>query len=74
MHISPDSLNSFKVPLSLSLDTRDLGVDPSTLSIYWYDPSSDLWWDMHSERDPLTGDVTESLSHFSRYAGGKAGW
>lgn len=74
MEISPVSLNAFKVPVDLRLDTSDLSIDPSELSIYWYDPLRERWVDMYATPDPVSGGITESLSHFSRYAGGKAGW
>lgn len=74
LDISPVSMNDFAIPVELSLDIRGLSVSPSELSIYWYDPTPGRWVDMHATPD-LTGQaVTESLTHFSTYAGGKAGW
>ncbi len=72
--ISPAELNDFSKPVLLTLDAGNLTVSASTLTIYWYDRWTGLWVDMRSTRDLATGQVTQKLTHFSRYVGGKAGW
>jgi hypothetical protein len=74
LDISPGYLNAFTGPVELSLDTRGLAVNPTELSIYWYDPAEKRWVDMHATSDLLSETVEQPLSHFSTYAGGKAGW
>ena len=72
--ISPSYLNGFQVAVDLSLDTSGLSVKPSELSIYWYDPALEKWTDMHALADDSGQVLSQPLSHFSKYAGGKAGW
>ena len=74
LQISAETPDQFKVPVVLSLDTRDLGVDDSTLSIFWYDPSVTGWRAMPTTVDSKESVVSVALTHFSRYCGGKAGW
>jgi len=74
LEISAGTPNQFKVPVVLSLDTKDLSVDDTTLSIYWYDPSVDGWRAMPTTLDSKDRVVSVALTHFSRYYGGKAGW
>ena len=74
LSIAPDSLNAFSKPVVLTLDAGKLAVSTGSLSIYWYDPLTGRWVDMRSTRNLLTGEVSQQLTHFSRYLGGKAGW
>ena len=87
VEITPDSLNNFQVPISLALDTSGADVEADTVSIYWYDPENKTWVEMTCDKDlsddpevqdPILTTATRglltTLSHFSRYSGGKAGW
>lgn len=74
LSISPSSLNHFSKPVTLTLDASGLTVSAASLSIYWYDPLTRLWIDLRAKTNPATGQVTQQLTHFSRYIGGKAGW
>jgi hypothetical protein len=87
VEIFPAELNGFKEPVSLSLCTNDTDASPDTLSIYWYDKDRNDWVDMGCDKDlsdnvemteapyPVSmRGVMTTLSHFSRYSGGKAGW
>ncbi len=74
LSISPSTLNHFAKPVTLTLDASGITVSATSLSIYWYDPLTRLWIDLRSRTDPATGQVTQQLTHFSRYVGGKAGW
>jgi hypothetical protein len=73
LSITPLSLNSFSVPVTLVADTRGLALT-EPLTIYYYDPVQRKWIDLGATRDPNTGRLTVKLYHFSRYATGKAGW
>ncbi len=74
LSISPSSFNHFSKPVTLTLDASGLTVSAGSLSIYWYDPLTRLWIDLRAKTDPATGQVTQQLTHFSRYVGAKAGW
>ena len=82
--ILPVELNQFKVPVKLCLVTDGTNVQADSLTIYWYDPNKRDWvampcdWDL-TKYPEVTGTLTAegmltSLSHFSKYSGGKAGW
>lgn len=87
VEISPASLNGFRQPIHLGMNTTGLAVGCDTLTMYWYDPSSKHWVDMGADKSlddvaellgiqlpaNVSGIVT-SVRHFSRYGGGKAGW
>jgi hypothetical protein len=87
VEIFPKELNGFQKPVSLALCTNDTDASADTLSIYWYDPDRNDWVDMGCDKDlsdnvetmeapcPVNmRGVMTTLSHFSRYSGGKAGW
>jgi len=74
LDIKPGSLNKFALPVALSLSTQGLPVDPTTLTIYWYDPLTKTWVDVHGTGDSGKQTLTALLYHFSTYAAGKAGW
>ncbi len=74
LDIKPGGLNGFLVPVELSLSTQGLNVDPTTLTIYWYDPATGKWMDVHGTGDSGKQTLTAYLYHFSTYAAGKAGW
>lgn len=75
LDIKPGSLNKFLLPVSLVVSTAGLDVDPTTLTIYYYDPATGKWFDQQATGDSGKQTVTASLLHFSFYAlGGKAGW
>jgi hypothetical protein len=87
VHIDPDSLNAFALPVSVALSTQGAAVDPDSLSIYWWDPQNESWvgmaCDTNLEDNPEIQDPQSTtaerglltpLEHFSRYGGGKAGW
>jgi hypothetical protein len=87
VEIFPKELNGFHLPVHLALSTNDTDVSTDTLSIYWHDSDKNKWVDMETDKDlsdnpETTGapcpanmrGVMTSLSHFSRYSGGKAGW
>jgi hypothetical protein len=87
VEITPVELNQFEIPISLALDTSGADVSTDVVSIYWYDPENKTWVEMSCDKDlsndpevqdPLlqteTRGLVTTLSHFSRYSGGKAGW
>lgn len=87
VEISPASLNGFRKPVKLALDTTGLNVACDSLTMYWYDPDRKDWVDMHVETEleddpaflglPFPSNmkgIAATLEHFSRYGGGKAGW
>ncbi len=74
LEIAPLDRNGFLVPVELILSTKDLGVDRSTLGLFWYDPSRLVWVDLFAGSDPTSATLTAHLPHFSIYAAGKAGW
>ena len=74
LSITPARLNRFGAPVVLTLDARNPDVGVAALTIFWFDPLTGRWVDMHSRRDVSAGQLSLQLTHFSRYAGGKAGW
>lgn len=74
LSIAPARLNRFNAPVVLTLDARNPNVSVGTLTIYWFDSDTRLWVDMRARRDVSAGQLSQQLTHFSRYAGGKAGW
>lgn len=74
LDIKPGSLNNFLVPVELSFSTQGLSIDPTTLTIYWYDSANKKWVDVHGVGDSGKQLVAVLLSHFSTYGAGKAGW
>jgi hypothetical protein len=73
LSISPSSANNFVVPVQLGVDLKGMNVDPSTVVIYWYNPTT-LTWVSQLTMASSSPAVTALLSHFSTYAAGKAGW
>jgi hypothetical protein len=88
LEVSPAALNDFQKPVGLDLHTTGTDADLDSLQIYWWDEETSTWIDMGCEKstnfervleseqstpDPAKG-VRLELSHFSRYATGKAGW
>lgn len=74
LSIAPLAANNFKVPVTLTTDIKDLGLDASTLTTYWYDPVQARWVAMPTSTDAKGEKLFTSLNHFSIYATGKAGW
>jgi hypothetical protein len=87
LEIHPDNLNAFRAPVRISMCTNGADVDPDSLTMYWYNTETKKWVDIGADKHPsdvaeCTGGpyppnmvgIVSSLSHFSRYAGGKAGW
>ena len=75
LSISPQSANKFKYPAQLTVDLSGLNLtDLSPFTMYWYDPSTKLWVNISRQTTISGTNVTASLSHFSTYAAGKAGW
>jgi len=74
LSIAPQAANNFKVPVQLVTDLKDLTVDLSKETTYWYDPSQDQWVDLNASANSTTKTVTAYLHHFSIYGTGKAGW
>lgn len=74
LDIKPGSLNKFVTPVLLSFSTQGLNVDPAALTLYWYDPQTKTWVDVHGTGDSGKQTVTAPLWHFSIYKAGKAGW
>ena len=85
--ISPSELNGFHKPVQLALCTNDSSAPTDTLTMYWYDPDRKQWVDLGCDKNLSSNPdytaapyptnmagVSTSLSHFSRYGGGKAGW
>lgn len=48
-------------------------TDPLSLRLFWSDPSTGNWVPLATAVN-ANFDLTSRLSHFSKYAGGKAGW
>jgi hypothetical protein len=74
LSISPSAANKFAVPVLLTVNLSDLTIDPTTLTFYWYDTTHATWVALPSTANVTGGTLTTSLSHFSKYATGKAGW
>ena len=88
LEVTPAELNNFAVPVELSLRTTGTTTDLDSLEVYWWDPAKSEWKAMGCQRSdtlepvlaeemvtaqPIKG-ATLPLSHFSKYAAGKAGW
>lgn len=74
LSIAPSAANKFAVPVLLTAKLSDLNIDPTTLTFYWYDTAHGTWVALPSTANVTGGTLTTSLSHFSTYATGKAGW
>jgi len=87
VEISPASLNGFREPIHLGMNTTGLAVGCDTLTMYWYDPDKKHWLDIKASKslDEIAEDlgvqlpanvsgIVTDVRHFSRYGGGKAGW
>lgn len=74
LSIAPQAANKFKVPVQLVTDLSNLNVSPGNQTIYWYNPTQNLWVDMDAAPDASAKTVTANLNHFSKYGAGKAGW
>jgi hypothetical protein len=88
LDVAPASLNAFLKPVDLALHTTGTDADLDSLQVYWWDEENSAWVDMGCQKSTnlervLEGELatTEStkgvklpLTHFSRYATGKAGW
>lgn len=81
LHIYPESLNHFLIPLELRTDLT--GMSPSARAAsgwFWIDDDSGDWLLLESSTvDPETGVLSAPLQHFSKYEVGnrnlgKAGW
>lgn len=72
--ISPSSANKFKYPAQLTASLAGLSVDPTTFTMYWYDPSKKVWVNLLSQSATSSTGLTAYLDHFSKYSAGKAGW
>lgn len=80
LEITPVSKNHFRVPVTLTIDCRN--VSDSELRnyvIYWSDPVAKRWVEVPGSKVDLAHKtVSAPLSHFSTYSvgpkGGKAGW
>ncbi|HSQ60851.1 MAG TPA: hypothetical protein VLT84_10535 [Acidobacteriota bacterium] len=88
LDVLPAELNDFLKPVDLALHTSGTDADLDSLQMYWWDEEKASWVDMGCQKetdlervldaelltlDAATG-VRLQLSHFSRYATGKAGW
>jgi hypothetical protein len=88
LEVTPAELNHFLLPVDLSLRTTGTSAELDSLEIYWWDPDKSVWTSMSCRKSKLLEPVLDSellttqpiegasvdLFHFSRYAGGKAGW
>lgn len=88
LDVLPAELNEFLKPVDLALHTTGTNADLDSLQMYWWDEVQATWVDMSCQKDTdlervldselLTLDAAKGvrleLSHFSRYATGKAGW
>lgn len=81
LHIYPESLNHFLIPLELVTDLRT--VSPavrSEMGWFWVDESTGDWVLLEASAvDPQSGMLSAPLYHFSKYEVanrnlGKAGW
>jgi hypothetical protein len=88
LEITPAELNQFKRPVDLSLRTTGTNTELDSLELYYWNPETTAWEGMgclkSSDLEPVLEVELELASpavgvrlpllHFSRYAGGKAGW
>jgi hypothetical protein len=79
LQISPADKNHFSVPVTLTVDCRN--VSSSVLATYvirWLDPSTGQWVTVAGSKVDLTRKtVSAPLQHFSKYSvgtDGRAGW
>jgi len=81
LHIYPESLNGFQIPLELQTDLSRMSPSlREEMGWFWVDESTgDRVLLEASSVDPVTGRLTAPLQHFSKYEVGnrnlgKAGW
>ncbi len=80
--ITPSTLNHFSVPVTLTIDCRNMTTDQLRASVIrWLDPSTGKWVAVAGSTVDLNAKtVSAPLQHFSQYSvgpdpdGGKAGW
>jgi hypothetical protein len=65
----------FLVPVELEMNVSDLALgDYTDWTIFWLNQESGYWEDQGASFSLLHDKLTADLMHFSRYAGGRAGW
>jgi len=79
LEISSADKNHFSVPVTLTVDCRNLTTDQLRNSIMvWFNPTTKQWVPVEGSKVDLTAKtVSAPLLHFSQYAvapGTKAGW
>jgi hypothetical protein len=75
LSISPAAANKFSKPVQLTADLSSPDMtDASGCTNYWFDPTRLTWVSLVSKSRCSGSLVTTSLSHFSKYGSGKAGW
>ncbi len=63
----------FSIPVQFEMDLKGLHWEPYTdWTDYWLNEETGLW---ERQTGTFDGDkIVDSLSHFSRYVAGRAGW
>jgi hypothetical protein len=80
LEIYPIEKNSFRVPVTLTIDCQSVPSDQlKSYLIWWYNPTTKTWVAVPGSKvDLVEKTVSAPLSHFSKYAAGptpgKAGW
>lgn len=64
----------FDLPVTLSMDLANTSADGRDATIYWYDPSAEVWVDLGGTYAVADHSVWVRLQHFCSYRGGRAGW
>ena len=75
LDLADPTLNHFNKPVLLTWHSAN-PAGALNKTIYWWSPQDMRWEEVPgTTANPVTGDVTAPLEHFSIYAvGGKAGW
>lgn len=79
LEILPAACNDFKVPVTLTIDCRNVPLaELQTYTIFWFDPATGRWVPVPGTKVDLSKKTCSApLEHFSRYKAGrqgKAGW
>ncbi|MCA9729489.1 MAG: hypothetical protein R3E12_19845 [Candidatus Eisenbacteria bacterium] len=65
----------FHVPVEISVNlSGTTAQDYDDVTLYWFNGDADSWVDVGGVWDSSNARLTCSLSHFSRYGSGRAGW
>lgn len=66
---------TFLTPIRLEMNVSGLSIATTDgLTIFWLDQAAECWIDLGGAYNAADGVLSAELKHFSRYAGGRAGW